>query len=71
MPFFVNDPNIFRLRASRARALAETIQDLIAKAQMFEIAASYQGMAERAEARRRASAEPRGAMRAVGTRPRR
>lgn len=58
MPFLGIDHKVFRRRASRVRALADAIHDdLVAKAQMREIAASYERMADRVEARHRAIEE--------------
>ena len=48
MPFFVNDPKHWQERAEESRTLAEMLTDPAARIQMFEVAAAYDRMAERA-----------------------
>lgn len=48
MPFFVNDPKHWRVRAEETRALAASLTDAAARRQMMEVAAAYDRMAERA-----------------------
>ena len=47
----INDPQHWRDRAKEARALADQINDVEAKAAMLRIAEDYERLAKRAEAR--------------------
>jgi hypothetical protein len=51
VPALSKDQNHWERRAKEARALAEQITDPVAKRAMLEIAASYEKIAKRAEAR--------------------
>jgi hypothetical protein len=51
VPALSKDQNHWEQRAKEARALAEHIADPVAKRAMLEIAASYEKIAKRAEAR--------------------
>jgi len=48
---FINDPEHWRKRAEEARTLANQMNDETAKQTMLSIAADYDRLAERAEAR--------------------
>ena len=48
---FINDPGHWRKRAEEARTLANQMNDETAKQTMLSIAADYDRLAERAEAR--------------------
>jgi hypothetical protein len=48
LPFFVNDPKHWQERAEETRTLADMLTDAMARAQMLEVAAAYERMAERA-----------------------
>jgi hypothetical protein len=50
-PSYVNDPTHWRQRAQEARAIADQITDLPAKAAMLRIAEDYERLAKRAEKR--------------------
>ena len=51
MPALSRDQSHWELRAKEARALAEQIADPVARHAMLEIAANYEKIAKRAEAR--------------------
>jgi len=48
---FINDPEHWRKRAEEARTLANQMNDETSKQTMLKIAADYDRLAERAEAR--------------------
>jgi hypothetical protein len=48
MTYVLNDPQHWLDRAAKARAVAEQIDDLVARANMLSVAASYEQMAKRA-----------------------
>jgi hypothetical protein len=50
-PHYFNDPNHWLKRAAEARAMADHLNDLEAKAAMLRIAEDYERLAERAKAR--------------------
>jgi hypothetical protein len=53
MPFsHLNDPEHWRERAKKARALAEDMADSVSKEKMLDLAANYEHLAKRAEDRR-------------------
>ena len=52
MPYFINDTRHWTERAEHARKLAAEITDPVEKRRMFEVAAAYERMAQRATARR-------------------
>jgi hypothetical protein len=49
---FIKDPEHWRARAAEARALAGVMSDLATTAEMLRVAADYETLAQRAEARR-------------------
>ena len=51
MPTVLRDPEYWRERAETARAQAAAMSDPVAKRAMIEIAANYEKLAQRAEAR--------------------
>jgi hypothetical protein len=57
MPYFADDPRRWRDRAEHARRLAEELIDP-AKQAMLGVAAAYERMAERADARANQSNQP-------------
>jgi hypothetical protein len=50
-PHYINDPGHWLKRAAEARAMADQLSDLQAKAAMLRIAEDYERLAERAKAR--------------------
>jgi hypothetical protein len=50
-PHYINDPGHWFKRAAEARAMADQLSDLQAKAAMLRIAEDYERLAERAKAR--------------------
>jgi hypothetical protein len=48
---FINDPQHWRERAAEMRKLADSMQDSASKQTMLRMAADYDRLAERAEAR--------------------
>jgi hypothetical protein len=52
MPTLINNPKHWRDRADEARAIADMMSDTVARSTMFEIAAGYDRLAERAEQRK-------------------
>jgi len=49
---FIKDPEHWRARAAEARALARVMSDLATTTEMMRVAADYDLLAQRAEARR-------------------
>jgi hypothetical protein len=57
MPSFLDNPEHWRSRAEEARSIADQMKDPEVRRAMLEIAAMYDGLAERAE--RRGKSKPK------------